>query len=67
MGVGTKFYFQDHVWEYEEYPQKDLNGFSHTHTLKTGTIIIKLVDYTEEEHQKENVVQNPTGKRMIQL
>ena len=68
MGAGTKFYIREHTWECaDEYNQKDLNGFTHTHTLKSGTIIIKLIDSTEEEQQKENIVQNPTGKRMIQL
>ncbi len=28
---------------------------------------IKIEDPIEEEHQKENVIQNPIGKRMIQL
>ena len=79
IGPGSKFYFKDHLWEWvggstgpggaseAHHSKKDENGFIYTHILKTGTIIIKLINSTEEEHQKENVAQNPTGRRMIQL
>ena len=69
FGPGTKLIFKNHHWEEGETPfiKKDENGFEYTHMLQKGTIIIKYEDAKEEEHQKENVVENPTGKRMIQL
>ena len=68
FGAGTKFFRKDDIttWENEGNPQKDENGFICTHKL-IGTVTIKYKEAKEEEHQKENVVQNPTGKRMIQL
>ena len=66
FGPGTKFFWKDASWEYDGFAQKDENGFEYTHKLK-GNVIIKYEDAKKEEHQKENVVQNPTGKRMIQL
>ena len=66
---GTKFNWgEGHTWEWvgsEE--RKDENGFIYTHILSKGTVIVKIEDAKEEEHLKDNVVQNPTGKRMIQL
>ncbi len=70
LNPGTKFYWYGHAWQWVAEPgdeKKDENGFIYTHILTKGTVIIKIEDYIEEEHKKENVVQNPTGKRMIQL
>ena len=75
IGPGTKFNWgKTHSWDWvgndkdgplEE--KTDENGFTYTHILEKGTVTIKIEDINEEEHQKDNVVQNPTGKRMIQL
>ena len=73
LGPGTKFHWgkSDHSWDWVcvdgDDARKDENGFVYTHELVKGTVIIKIPDAVEEEHQKENVIQNPTGKRMIQL
>ena len=68
---GTKMFFSNVMWDdvrmSERGAKEDENGFEYTHTMTSGIYVIKLEDITEEEHQKENVIQNPTGKRMIQL
>ena len=70
LGPGTKFLWTSPMWEWLKSPEnskKDANGFEYNHILISGTVIIKIEDQTEEEHEKENIMQNPTGKRMIQL
>ena len=74
IGPGTKFNWgKTHSWSWVGYhdspleEKTDENGFTYTHILDKGTVTIKIEDPIEKEHEKENLQQNPTGKRMIQL